>query len=109
MAKLKVEIGDKDYLFELDRASIRRGELNGFIPQKIEQQPQTMLSMFWSVGLYKHHPNISYQKAVELYDKYADEGGDIQQVIEFLGEQYQTFSQATPEDSKKVKKAQIID
>jgi hypothetical protein len=109
MPKLKVEIEDKDYLFELDKAAIRKGELNGFSIRKVEDQPMNMTTLLWSIGLYKHHPNLPYEKSAKLFDKYADEGGDIAEVIQFLTEQYQSFSLATPEDSKKVKKAERID
>lgn len=109
MAKLQVEIEDREYLFELDKAAIRRGEQNGFSIRKVEDQPMNMTTLLWSIGLYKHHPNLSYEKAAKLFDKYGDEGGDIAEVIKFLTEQYQSFSLATPEDSTKVKKAKLID
>lgn len=109
MAKLKVEIGDKEYLFELDRATIRRGEKNGFSMRYAEEQPNNALALLWSMGLYKNHPNITTQKAIDLYDQYAEEGGDILEITQFLSEQYRDFSLATPTDSKKVKKAQLID
>lgn len=109
MSKLQVEIGDKDYIFELDRASIRKGELNGFSIRKVEDQPMNMTALLWSIGLYKNHPNLTFEKAAKLFDEYANEGGDISEVIQFLTDQYQSFSLATPEDSKKVKKAKLID
>lgn len=109
MPKLQVNIGGSEYLFELDRKEIKRGEILGFDRTKVESQMMNQMQLLWSIGLHKNQPNLSLKKCEELFDAYADEDGDIAEVIEFLGEQYQSFLIATQNNSKELKKAKLID
>lgn len=107
MKKLIVDIEGKDYEFALDRKEIIRGESLGFKLREIENNPMTQISLFWAIGLHKLQPKIKNDEALELLDKYLEEGGDINEVIEFLSNQYIAFLQTTQTDTKKVKKARV--
>jgi hypothetical protein len=110
MAKLKVDIGGGNYFFELDRASIRWGEGIGFSMEDFKAKPLTQTQLMWAMGLHKHHPTLQVEKLFKLFDQYASENGDFEEVYEFIVNQYQTFLLATLEDSEKPKKkAEIVD
>lgn len=107
MAKMIIEVEGKEYKFELDREEIKRGERLGFDRTKIESQSAIQMDLFWSIGLHKNQPNLAMKKCEELLVAYASEGGDVSEVINFLGEQYQNFSLATQVDTKPLKKARV--
>lgn len=104
---LITEIGGKEYKFALDRKEIIRAEARGFSAKEIENAPTTQMSFLWEAGLHKFQPNLKLDEALGLMDTYAEEDGDVQEVIEFLSTEYAAFLQATPKNSKKLKKARV--
>ena len=58
----------------------------------------------------KNHPTVTLDKSIELLEKYQEENGDIQEVLEFLSEEYANFVNAPADTSskKKKKKAKIV-
>ena len=109
MPKLEVNISGVDYLFELDRKEIKRGEILGFDRTKMESQMMNQMQLLWTIGLHKNQPNLSLKKCDDLFEEYAKENGDIAEVIQFLGEQYQSFLLATQSNSSEMKKGKIIE
>lgn len=107
--KLIIDIKGKEYEFALDRKEMVRGEGLGFEIDKLQTKPQTQISLFWAIGLHKFQPSLRLDKAFDLLDAYMQEGGDVQEVIEFLSEEYTAFSQTTQADTTKVKKARVVE
>lgn len=108
MSKVLItEIEEKEYRFALDRKEIIRAEKLGLKLKDFETSPLTQISILWSVGLHKYQPNLSEQKSLDLIDKYVEEGGDINEVVEFLSNEYASFFQTTQADTKKLKKARV--
>lgn len=105
--KFIVEIEDKEYAFALDRKEIVRGESLGLRVREIELSPVSQISILWQVGLHKFQPKMSAVTASELMDKYLEEGGDVQEVVAFLMEEYVDFFENTQTDTKKVKKGRV--
>lgn len=107
MAKHKkaiVDIGGKDYTFELDRRTvIYLEEETGFAVAKVENQPVTQSRNIWVGGLQKHHPKLKFNTRVDLYHTFVDEGGDVSEIVAFLIEQYAGFLQTNPKDTQKKK------
>lgn len=103
---LIIDVANKEYKFGLDRKEIVRAEKIGFRIREIESSPVTQISMFWKVGLHKHQPNLNDMQCDDLMDKYIEEGGDVNEVIEFLSQEYVAFLQTTQADTKK-KKARV--
>lgn len=110
MAKMIVEVGGKEYTMELDRAEIVRSSSYGLDMTRLRNNPLEQMVILWTVGLHKNHPNLSPSLCAKLFDAYAYvEDGDMQEVIEFLSNQYQAFSLATQTDSNTKKKARIVE
>lgn len=103
---LIIDVQEKEYKFALDRKEIVRAEKIGFRIRDIENSPITQISLFWKVGLHKYQPNLNDNQCDELMDLYIEEGGDINEVIEFLSNEYVAFLQTTQVDTKK-KKARV--
>lgn len=109
MAKIAIEVSDKEYLFEIDRKEIIRAEKIGFRIKEIESSPLTQLYLLWNVGLHKNQPTLSMNFTNDLMDKYESENGDVSEVIDFLSNEYLNFLQTTPQNTKELKKARVVD
>ena len=109
MSKMIVDITDKEYIFEIDRQEIVRAERIGFRREEINSTPLTQLYLLWNVGLHKNQPSLSMTLTNSLFDKYDEEGGDTSEVIEFLSNEYLNFLQTNQPDTKKLKKARLVD
>lgn len=100
-----VEIGEQKYTFELDRQAVVNLEENiGFAITKVETQPVVQSGNLWVGGLQKNHPKLSFRARMDLLDAFQEEGGDVSEMVEFLVEQYASFLQTIPTDTKKKKK-----
>ena len=102
-----IEIGDKEYTLCLTREAVKEMENQGFNIQAFMQKPVTYMDILWLGGFYTNHRNINKTKALNLQDQYKKEGGDVNEVIEFLASEYSKFVNA-PTDTKSVKKAKIV-
>lgn len=110
MAQMIVEVGGKEYTFELNREEIVRSSSLGLDMSRLRVNPLEQMVILWTVGLHKNHPQLSLTLCSKLFDKYAyEEEGDMQEVIEFLSGQYQAFSLATQTGSNTKKKGRIIE
>lgn len=105
--KFIVEIEDKEYAFALDRKEIVRGEQLGMRLRDFELSPVTQTSILWQVGLHKFQPKLNAVVASDLMDKYIEEGGDVQEIVGFLLEEYASFFENTQTDTQKVKKGRV--
>ncbi len=102
-----IEIGDKEYTLCLTREAIKEMESLGFNIQEFMAKPITYMDILWYGGFYAKHKNINKTKALNLQDQYKAEGGDVNEVIEFLATEYANFVNA-PTDTKPTKKAKIV-
>lgn len=102
--KATIKIKDKDYTFELDRNTVvYLEEEAGFSVTKVGDQPVTQSRRMWVGGLQKHHPRLNLKTRIDLFHDAQEEGWDVSEIIEFLIEQYASFLQTTPTDTKKKK------
>lgn len=107
MRKCEIEISEKTYTLELNRNSIKWLEANGFVAEEFDIKPLTYIDLLWTSGFVKNHPNLTDIEVLSLLDKYESEGGDVQEVINFLGEEYRNFILALADTKSKKKKAKI--
>lgn len=107
--KMIIDIDGSEYAFGLDRSEIKRAEKLGFDINKFNSMPMTQTDLFWSIGLHKYQPNLNLDKCYKLIEQYQNEDGDIQEVINFLSEEYTTFFLATLQDTKTLKKARVVE
>ena len=107
MRKCEVEISDKTYVLELNRSSIVWLEANGFVAEDFDKKPITYIDLLWTSGFVKNNPTITINEGATLLDKYESEGGDVQEVVQFLTEEYKNFITALADTKSKKKKAKI--
>lgn len=102
-----INVGEKDYTLCLNRNAIKEMEKLGFNIQTFMAKPVTQMDVLWYGGFLTKHKNLSQNTVLGLLDKYREEGGDVNEVIEFLAEEYSNFVNA-PTDTKAKKKATIV-
>lgn len=67
----------------------------------------TLSSKLFYTALLAKQPKITEEGASMIMQDYIDEGGDIDEIIQFLTEQYVAFIKSP--DGKKKKKAKIVE
>ena len=105
---LVIDVENKEYKFALDRSEIVRAEKIGLKLREIETSPLTQISIFWCVGLHKLQPSLNEKQCLALLDKYVEEDGDVNEVIEFLSNEYAAFFQTTQANTKKKARVETI-
>lgn len=95
MAKIIIDVNKKEYTLELNRAEIKRAEGFGLKVKDFENSPQTQMSNLFKASLHKNHPELNGAQCDELLDAYANEGGDIEDLMSNLLELYTSFFSTT--------------
>ena len=101
-----INIAEKDYDLCLTREAIKIIESKGFNIQNFINRPVSMTELLWFGGFIAKHSDVNQNLATKLLDTYQNEGGDVNEVVEFLAEEYSNFVNA-PADIA-VKKAKIV-
>lgn len=110
MNKCIVEINEKEYTLCLTREAIKELEARSFNIQNFIDKPLTYMDILWYGGFIANHKDVNPNLAVKLLETYQDEGGNVNEVVEFLANEYSNFVNA-PTDTKskkKKKKAKIV-
>ena len=102
-----IEINEKEYTLCLTRESVKKIENLGFNIQSFIQKPITYQDVLWYGGFTANHADVNPNLAIKLMETYKQEGGDVNEVLEFLAEEYSNFVNA-PTDTALKKKAKII-
>lgn len=68
----------------------------------------TLNDKIFYTGLLANHPSMTEYEANKLFEQYSNDGGDTDEVIKFLTEQYMAFMKS-PNGKKKKKKAKIVE
>jgi hypothetical protein len=102
-----IEVGDKEYTLCLTREAVKEIEKLGFNIQDFMNKPITYMDLLWYGGFIPKHKTVSQNLSLKIMETYKEEGGDINEVIEFLASEYSNFVNA-PTDTKAKKKAKIV-
>ena len=104
-----IEVNEKEYTICLTREAVKEIENMGFNIQNFIQKPITYQDILWYGGFIAKHPSVNPNLAIKLMETYKEEGGDVNEVLEFLSEEYSNFVNAPADTaSKKKKKAKIV-
>ena len=105
-----IEIKDKEYTLCLTREAVKQIENMGFNIQNFIQKPITYQDILWYGGFIANHSNVNPNLSIKLMESYKEEGGDVNEVLEFLSEEYSNFVNAPTDTAskKKMKKAKIV-
>lgn len=102
----EIEVEGKEYKLCLTRKSVKLLEALGFDLQDFGKKPITYTEMLWICSFITYHDDMRDEDVAGLMDKYREEGGDLEEVISFLIDEYSAFAFA-PTDTKLKKKAKI--
>lgn len=102
-----IEINDKEYTLCLTREAIKKIEGMGFNIQNFIQKPITYQDILWYGGFIAKHPDVNSNLAIKLMESYREDG-DVNEVLEFLSEEYSNFVNAPADTASKKKKAKIV-
>ena len=104
---IKVEIEGKEYILGYPtRNDARIAEMNGL--DLTEAGKMIILTeILFFTGLLAKQPEIKREEAIELLEKYIAEGGEVEDITQFLINEYVAFSKSP--DGKKKKKPQIVE
>lgn len=105
----KIEVEGKEYLLAFPtRKDAENAERLGFSLNLLESQPLIQMDKLFHAALLAKQPNITAEMAIEIREKFQDEGGDIGEINSFLVEQYLGFFKF-PNGKKKGKKIETIE
>ena len=105
---LEIEVGDKKLTLGFPtRKDALIAEQHGLDVINDSGRVLTLSSKLFYTGLLAKQPKITESEAMEIMQQYIDEGGEIDEVIQFLTEQFVAFIKSPV--GKKKKKAKIIE
>lgn len=103
-----IEVGEKEYKLGFpNRIAVKKAEAKGLNIAEVGDKIITAMDKIFYGGLLAYQPNITEVKATELLEQYIEEGGDANEIIPFLTEQYMAFLKSP--DGKTKKKAKIVE
>ena len=74
--KISISYDNADYTLEYTRNSVKQMEAQGFVLDKIAEQPMTMIPMLVYGAFAKHHKGIKRSLVDEIYEHITDKIGD---------------------------------
>ena len=104
---IKVEVGEKEYTLGYPtRKDAINAEINGLDITNAGKVLILTETLFFT-GLLAKQPEITRTQAVELLEQYIAEGGETEEITQFLINEYVAFTKSP--DGKKKKKAKIVE
>lgn len=104
---MKIEVGEKEYILGYPtRKDAKNAEINGLDITNAGKVLILTETLFYT-GLLAKQPEITREEAEELLEKYIAEGGEAEEITQFLISEYVAFTKSP--DGKKKKKAQIVE
>ena len=87
-----IEIDGKEYTLLLNRRAVKVAENAGLTPDALFTRPLNSVDLLWRASFLPNHPEITDEKAIELYEKLEKEHPEkISQILKYLSEQYGAF------------------
>ena len=74
--KITVEYQKKEYVLEYSRAAVRQMEQQGFVLDKLSEQPMTMVPLLVYGAFMKNNKGIKRTLVDEIYEHITDKIGD---------------------------------
>ena len=102
-----IEVKGKEYTLCLTREAVKEIEKLGFNISAFMEKPVTYMDILWYGGFIAKHKTVNQNLSLKILESYKEEGGDVNEVIEFLAGEYSNFVNA-PTDTKPTKKAKIV-
>ena len=95
--KITITYKDSNYDLEFSRSSVKQMEAQGFVLDKIAEQPMTMIPLLVYGAFAKNHKGIKRSLVDEIYEHIADKIGDgengfIHALLEMYAETVNTLT-----------------
>lgn len=95
--QITVTYKKNDYTLEYTRNAVRQMEQQGFVLEKLSEQPMTMVPLLVYGAFTKHHKGIKRSLMDEIYEHIADKIGDgdngfIQALLEMYADTVNTLT-----------------
>lgn len=104
---MEIEVGEKVYkLGYPTRKDAKNAEVNGLDITNAGKVLILTETLFYT-GLLAKQPEITREEAVELLEQYMSEGGETEEITQFLINEYVAFTKSP--NGKKKKKAKIVE
>lgn len=104
---IKIEVGNKEYVLGYPtRKDAVNAEINGLDITNAGKILSLTETLFYT-GLLAKQSNITREESVELLEKYIAEGGETEEITQFLISEYMAFTKSP--DGKNKKKAKIVE
>lgn len=104
---IKIEVGDKEYSLGFPtRKDAVRAEFEGLDITNAGKVLSLSETLFYA-GLLAKNPLMTREEAIEILEQYLTEGGEIEEITQFLINEYTAFIKSP--DGKKKKKAKIVE
>ncbi len=104
---MKIEVGDKEYSLGFPtRKDAVRAEIEGLDITNAGKVLSLSETLFYA-GLLARNPLMTREEAIEILEQYLAEGGEIEEITQFLISEYTAFIKSP--DGKKKKKAKIVE
>ena len=97
-----IEVGEKEYKLGFPtRKDAKIAEEHGLTLNNLDKAI-TIQDIVFYTGLLSNHPSMTPYEAERIAEQYESEDGDLEEIREFLVNQYKTFIQS-PDGAKKKK------
>lgn len=101
--KITVEYQKNEYVLEYSRAAVRQMEQQGFVLEKLSEQPMTMVPLLVYGAFMKNNKGIKRTLVDEIYEHISDKIGDgengfIHALLEMYAETVNTLTDNDPVD-----------
>lgn len=106
---IKLEYDGKEYMLGFsNRKAVINAEKRGFMRyiSNIQNEPMNAQVNILLCGLLEKHPDMTFERTLDLVEKMQNDGIDLAEVLQFLSEEYANFT--SPQVSKK-KKLEIVE
>lgn len=99
--EIEIEYDGITYKLGFTRATIRSMESQGFVMQKIAEQPVTYVPMLWNGAFLLHHKKIKQEKVNEIFNNIENKEDLIPTLASLYAEAMSTLMDEPTEDSTK--------
>ena len=104
---MTIEVGEKEYKLGFpNRKAVKIAEEKGLDVINNLDKIISLTDKLFYTGLLAFQENIKEEEAEILLEKYIDEGGEPEEILTFLTEEYMGFIKSP--EAKKKKKAKIV-
>lgn len=90
----------KVYTLEYTRQTVKMMERQGFVPEKVSEQPMTYLPTLFAGAFMAHHRNIKPEEIEKIYSRLPNKHDLIGRLVEMYNDPIMTLLDEPDEDAE---------